>query len=553
MVRRKLVKGLNTVNVNGKMGCSDMTAKVLISDKLSGKGLELLQKHFQVDMKTGLSEDQLCEIIGDYDAMLVRSETKVTAKIIEKANKMKIIGRAGVGVDNIDVPAATKKGIIVVNSPEGNTIAAAEHSFALLMSMTRNIPAAHNSAQKGEWKRTQFTGIELFGKTLGVVGLGKIGKRVARYGAGFGMNVIGYDPMLNEAVAEQLGIKLLKLEEVLRSADYISFHIPKNKETLHLIDKSKFAMMKDGVFIVNCARGGIIVEADLKEAVESGKVKAAAVDVFEEEPIKPDNVLLGVKNIITTPHIGASTEEAQENVAIDVAEQVCDVLQGRQAKAAVNIPSLKPELLDPVKKFMSLAEKLGLIVSQIVGADAATIIEITYQGDLAGKEIHALNLAVVKGFLYPIVQEAVNFVNAEIIAAERGLNIKATQSTGPSDYKNAITVKVETKESEVEVTGSSFEDIGDVVVSINGFKVNLIPEGLILFVPNNDKPGIIGKIGSLLGENKINIASMQVGREAKGGNAVMLVTVDQSVPDALIAGIEKLSEIRGKVKQIQIR
>ncbi|MDD5455595.1 MAG: hydroxyacid dehydrogenase [Candidatus Margulisbacteria bacterium] len=310
--------------------------KILVSDKLSSKGIDLIKDQFEVDVKPGLSEDELTAIINNYEALLVRSETKVTARILAAANNLKIIGRAGVGVDNIDIPAATKKGIIVVNSPEGNTIAAAEHSLALLLGITRNIPFAHNSMQKGEWKRGEFTGVELFGKKLGVIGLGKIGRRVVSYAQCMGMQIMGFDPYINEEYLKQLGIKIYPLDEVLSQADYITFHIPKTKETQHMIDKKKFRIMKKGVYIINCARGGIIVEQDLKEAVESGIVKGAAVDVYEEEPIKPDNVLLGVKNIITTPHIGAATEEAKENVAIDVVEQVRDVLNGGEARSAVN-------------------------------------------------------------------------------------------------------------------------------------------------------------------------------------------------------------------------
>ena len=376
-----------------------MGYKVLVSDKLSTKGIDILKDEFQVDLKLGLSEDEILSIIGDYDAMLVRSETKVTAKIIEAANKLRIIGRAGVGVDNIDVPAATKKGIIVCNSPEGNTIAAAEHSFALLMSMARNIPFAHASLQKGEWKRSQFTGVELAGKKLGVVGLGKIGKRVVRYAQGVGMEILGYDPYINEEYSRQLGIKLMGLDGLLKTADFITFHIPKTKETQNLINKDKFAIMKDGVYIVNCARGGIIVEKDLAEAVISGKVRAAAVDVFEVEPIVEGNVLLGVKNLITTPHIGASTEEAQENVAIDVAQQVRSVLTGGEANAAVNIPSLRRELLDPVRQLMGLGEKLGLFMSQLIRDESISDVEIEYTGEVAEKEVAPLNLAILKGLL----------------------------------------------------------------------------------------------------------------------------------------------------------
>jgi D-3-phosphoglycerate dehydrogenase len=528
-----------------------MSYKVLVADKLSNKGIEILQG-FQVDVKTGLSEDELVAIIGDYDAMLVRSETKVTAKILQAAKKLQIIGRAGVGVDNIDIPAATKKGVIVCNSPEGNTIAAAEQTFALLMSMARNIPQAHASLQKGEWNRSLFTGIELAGKTLGVIGLGKIGKRVIRYAQGVGMDILGYDPYVSEEQAQQLGIKLMGLDDVLSKSDFITFHIPKTKETQHMIDKNKIASMKDGVYIVNCARGGIIVEADLRDALGSGKVKAAAIDVFEFEPIQEGNPLIGAKNIITTPHLGASTAEAQENVAIDVAQQVVSVLNGGEASAAVNIPSLRRELLDPVKGFMGLAEKLGLFMSQMIKDESISDVEIGYTGKVADKEVAPLNLAILKGLLDYLEKGQVNFVNAETVARERGIKVKESKSAGADDYRSLIHLKVKTSKSSYDIGGTVFEEIGDVVVLLNGLQINLKPAGFILVVPNEDKPGIIGKIGTILGEQGVNIASMQVGRVKKAGSAIMLVNVEREVDDRVISSIEALSEINGKVRLVHL-
>ncbi len=525
--------------------------KVLVSDKLSNKGLDVL-KDFHVDVKTGLSEDELVSIIGQYDALLVRSETKVTAKILQVADKLKIIGRAGVGVDNIDVIAATKKGVIVCNSPEGNTIAAAEQTFALLMSMARNIPQAHASLQKGEWKRSQFTGVELAGKTLGVVGLGKIGKRVVRYAQGVGMEILGFDPYVSDEQARQLGIKLMTLDDVLQTADFLTFHIPKTKETQNLIDKKKINSMKDGVYIVNCARGGIIVEADLRDALESGKVKAAAVDVFEVEPILDGNPLIGAKNIITTPHLGASTAEAQENVAIDVAQQVCSVLNGGEASAAVNIPSLRRDLLDPVKGFMGLAEKLGLFMSQLIKDESISDVEISYIGEVADKEVAPLNLAILKGLLNYLEKGLVNFVNAETVARERGIKVKETKSTNGEDYRNLIHLKVKTSKASYDIGGTVFEDMGDVFVLINGLPVNLKPIGLILVVPNEDKPGIVGKIGTILGGSGVNIASMQVGRVKKAGSSIMLLNIDQSISEDVITTIEGLSEINGNVRLVQL-
>ncbi|MEK6557142.1 MAG: phosphoglycerate dehydrogenase, partial [Candidatus Margulisiibacteriota bacterium] len=437
------------------------------------------------------------------------------------------------------------------NSPEGNTIAAAEQTFALLMAMARNIPKAHVSVQKGEWNRSQFTGVELAGKTLGVVGLGKIGKRVVRYAQGIGMSIVGYDPYVSEEHASQLGIQLLNLDDLLKRADFITFHIPRTKETQNLIDKNKIEMMKDGVYIVNCARGGIIVEKDLRAALESGKVRGAAVDVFEVEPILPDNPLIGAKNIITTPHLGASTMEAQENVAIDVAQQIKSVLSGGEASAAVNIPSLRRELLEPVKVFMVLAEKLGLFVGQLLADEPIETVELVYHGQLTSLNVAPLNLAVLKGLLGHLEPGAVNFVNAEILARERGIRVQETKLPIEDDYKNLIVVKVKTKSSQHEVGGTIFEDIGEAIVQINQLKVSVLPEGILLVIPNEDCPGIIGKIGSVLGQNNINIANMQVGRVKKGANAVMLVSVDQNVDAQVIKELETVPEVRGKIRLVR--
>lgn len=526
--------------------------KVLISDKLSKQGINVLSDDFVVDINTGLSETQLVEIIGNYDALIVRSQTKVTEKIIKAASKLKIIGRAGVGVDNIDVMAATKKGIIVVNSPEGNTIAAAELAFALLLSMARNIPFAHASLQKGEWKRSDFKGIELYGKYLGVIGLGKIGSRVVKYAKTMGMDVFGYDPYVNYEYAKKIGVTLTPLDEIIENADFLSFHIPKNEETYHLVDKDKFNIMKDGVMIVNAARGGIIVEKDLKDAVASGKIRAASVDVFENEPIAEGHVLLQQDRIITTPHIGAVTEEAQENVAIDVAEQINIVLAGGQARSAVNIPSLKQEILDPVKDFIGLSVKLGTFAAQLAHREAINKIEIEYKGELASKNVAPLKLAVLKGILFSVVREEVNFVNAEIIAKDRDISTVEIKYEDVSDYKNLISVNINTGKNIYMVSGTTFEDIGDMIVAINSQKINVKPEGRFLIVPNDDQPGIIGKIGTVLGDNKVNIANMLVGRESKGGNAIMIVSVDQNVDKDIIAQLESFAGIRGTIKQVSL-
>ncbi|MEK7375951.1 MAG: phosphoglycerate dehydrogenase, partial [Candidatus Margulisiibacteriota bacterium] len=409
--------------------------KVLVADKLAKEGVEKLKSAgLSVDVITGQTEEQLVAIIVNYDAMIVRSETKVTSAIIDAAANLKIIARAGVGVDNVNLDAATKKGIIVVNSPEGNTIAAAELSFAMMLSMARNIPQAVASLKSGKWDRGKFMGSELYDKVLGIVGLGKIGSHVASYAQSLGMRVIAHDPFVNEEYAKKLGVEVKDLDALLKSADYITFHIPKTKETQKLINKDKFALMKDGVRLINCARGGIIDENALLDALKSGKVKAAAIDVFEKEPAA-DNPLIKLENVIATPHLGASTLEAQVNVAVDVVDQIIDVFKGESARAAVNIPSMRPDVLAPVKPFLKLAEKLGKFAAQIIDG-AIEEVEISYLGELSGNNVAPLTVSVLKGLLEPALAEAVNLVNAAVIAKDRGIKIKEIKSADTEDFSN---------------------------------------------------------------------------------------------------------------------
>lgn len=524
--------------------------KVLVSDKLSSKGIDVVKRAAQVDVKIGLDEKELIKIIPNYDALLVRSQTKVTAKIIKAADNLKIIGRAGVGVDNIDLSAATQKGIIVVNSPEGNTVAAAEHSLAMLLAMSRNIPQAYESIRQGKWERSKFTGTECYGKTIGIIGLGKIGKRMATYANALGMKIIGYDPYVSKEYAEKSMVRLMKLDDVLKKADYLSFHIPKTKDTYHLIDRNKFKIMKNGVKIVNCARGGIIDENDLLEAVEMGKVAKAAVDVYEKEPIDPNHKFIKCDNIIITPHLGASTIEAQENVAIDVAEQVLDYFKGEQPRSAVNIPSLKPEIIEPVKKYMNLAEKVGLLGIQLVDG-AIKKIEINYEGEIATKDISPLTTAVLKGLLGPIVDSGVNFVNAPLIAKERGMQVVESKKE-ESDFSNLVEIIIKTDKMKKVVSGSLFEHFGERLCRIDDYRVDAILDGYLLVVPNRDTPGIIGKVGTFLGSNKINIAGMDVGRDKIGGKAVMVINIDSPVKDKVLKDISKVKGILGQAKLVKI-
>jgi D-3-phosphoglycerate dehydrogenase len=501
--------------------------KVLASDKIAESGLKMLRDAgIEADMKTKLPEEELCKIIGDYDALIVRSGTKVTPKVIAAGKNLKIIGRAGVGVDNVDLPSATKRGIIVVNSPEGNTIAAAEQTLTLILAMARNIPQAYNSLRAGKWERNKFTGTELYKKVIGVVGLGKIGGRVASYLVAMGAKVIGSDPFVSKERADELGIELKSLDEVISSSEIITLHIPKTKDTENLISKKTIAKMKDKVRIVNCARGGVVSEEDLYEALKSGKVAAAALDVYSKEPPDPKNPLFTLDNIVVAPHLGAATVEAQENVAIDVVEQIIDVLKGGQARSAVNIPSMKPDVIAKVKPYMGLAEKLGSLASQLFGG-AFNEVKVEYDGEIAVHDVSPLSIAILKGLLEPVMQESVNFVNAPIIAKERGIKVIEGKSAEPKDFKSLITVKLEAGKIKRSVQGTLFEPpYGERLVGIDGFKVDVVPSGYMLILNNIDKPGMIGKVGTFLGKHKINIAAMDVGRVKVGERAVMVLNVD---------------------------
>jgi D-3-phosphoglycerate dehydrogenase len=519
--------------------------KVLITDKIDKVAGDILAEVAEVEYKETLNEDDLSKIIGNYDAFMVRSQTKVTPKILEAAKKMKIVGRAGVGVDNIDVEEATKRGVIVVNSPEGNTTAAAEHTVAMMLAMTRYIPEADLSTKSGKWERSKFTGCEVFNKTLGIIGLGKIGTRVAKTALAMGMKVIVCDPYTAKETVETMGATYIKsLDDFWPLCDYITIHAPKTRETTYLINKNTLNRMKHGVRIVNCARGGIIDEQALKEAIEQGQVASAAIDVFEKEPIVEGNPLLECKgHIILTPHLGASTEEAQLNVAIDVAEQIRDVLMGGSARSAVNIPSLKADKLEPVKEYMNLAENLGLLVSQIADG-AIKKIEIITNGSLAKLDISPLKIAIMKGML-SYTLEAVNYVNAPIIAKSRGIDVVDSRSEKSCTYVGLITVKVTTDQETRTVSGAMIADNTPRIVRIDDYKTSIEPADHILITPHHDKPGMIAKVATLLGSKNVNISMMQVARKATtaGGESTMIINTDQPVNDDLLAKIKELDGV----------
>ncbi|BAZ06692.1 phosphoglycerate dehydrogenase [Calothrix sp. NIES-3974] len=518
-------------------------SKVLVSDPIDQAGIDILSQVATVDVKTGLKPEQLKEIIGEYDALMIRSGTRVTSEIIEAGTNLKIIGRAGVGVDNVDVPAATRQGIVVVNSPEGNTIAAAEHALAMMLSLSRHIPDANASVKRGEWDRKTFVGAEVYKKTLGIVGLGKIGSHVAAVAKALGMKLLAFDPFISTERAEQIGCKLVDLDFLVRQADYITLHIPKTPETTHLINAEMLAKMKPTARIINCARGGIIDEAALAIALKEGTIAGAALDVFESEPLGDSPLCALGKNVILTPHLGASTVEAQENVAIDVAEQIRDVLLDLPARSAVNIPGLGPDVLEELKPYMQLAETLGKLVGQLAGGRVEAL-TIRLQGELATNKSQPLVIASLKGLLYQALRERVNYVNASIEAKERGIRVIETRDAAIKDYAGSLHLEATGNLGTHAVTGALLGDGEIRLTNLDGFPINVPPSHHMLFTLHRDMPGIIGKLGSLLGSFNVNIASMQVGRKIVRGDAVMVLSLDDPLPEGILAEITKVAGIR---------
>lgn len=525
--------------------------KVLISDPLSEFGIQKLLEAPDVEVvqKPGISPSDLLAEIGEYDALLVRSQTQVTAEVLAAAKKLKAVGRAGVGVDNININAATEAGIVVINAPDGNTISTAEHSFAMLMALARNIPQAHKKLTDGTWDRKSFQGVELNDKTLGIIGMGRIGSEVAKRAKAFNMKVIGFDPFLTEERAKKLGVISGTVEDIIREADFITVHTPLTKETRHLISTDQFAKMKDGVRIINCARGGIIDEKALYEAILTGKVAGAALDVFEQEP-PVDNPLIGLPQVVVTPHLGASTVEAQENVAIDVSEELLKILRGEPFKNAVNLPSIPAHILEKVQPYFSLGEKLGNFLAQVT-VGALQEVTITYSGELADVDISPLTRTILKGVLAFRLGEEVNYVNAPHLAKIRDITVNEHKSSHNRGFTNLITLELKTNLQTRTVAGTRLNGYGARVVKIDDYSIDVAPEGQLLFIHHNDKPGVIGRVGTILGTNDVNIATMQVGRRDIGGDAIMLLTVDKPLSPELLDTLGELSEIKS-VTQIEL-
>jgi len=518
--------------------------KILVSDKLEKEGLDILtaDKDFQVDCKFGIPAAELKSIIKDYDALIVRSGTQVTADILESADKLKVIGRAGVGLDNVDLVAATKKGVVAMNTPAGNTTSTAEHTMSMIMALSRNIPQAVASLRAGKWERAKFNGVELYGKTLAIIGLGRIGTTVAKMAQAFGMVTIGYDPFLSAEIAAKNGIKLVELDEIYKTADYITVHIPKTDETTNMISDKQIALMKKTVRLINCARGGIIDEKALIKALEEKRIAGVAMDVYDVEPPDYSSALFKLENCVTTPHLGASTSEAQLNVAIEIAHAVKDALSGRGIRNAANFPSLSAESYKVIEPYLDLGERIGKFAGQLLQGRIKEV-KITYSGAIAKEKVAAVTMAVAKGLLAPVLGETVNTINAMNMMKERGINVQEIISTQEGEYVNAIALDISTDKEQFSILGTLSSNKQPRIVKINNVYVEAVPVGHMLFINNNDKPGIIGAIGTILSQANINIAGITLGRENQEGVAVSVVNVDSEIPENVIAQLKQTKNI----------
>jgi len=517
--------------------------RILISDSLSAEGVEIFRKTpgIEVDVRTKMAPEELRAAIGAYDALVIRSNTKVTREVIDSAAKLAVIGRAGIGLDNVDVAAASKKGIVVMNTPGGNAVTTGEHAIAMMLSLARKIPQATASMKAGKWEKNKFMGHEFLNKTLGIVGIGRVGSIVADRAQGLKMRVLAYDPFIAPETAEKMGITLASLDEIFRTADFITVHTPMTKETKGLINAGAFAKMKPGVCIVNCARGGIVDEKDLYEALLSGRVAGAALDVFEEEPTK-NMALISLDNVICTPHLGASTDEAQINVAIAIAEQVTAYLTTGEIRSAVNFPSVSAELLSVLKPYLNLAEKLGKFEAQLVSGGIKEVI-VEYSGEILNYNVAPLTISLLKGLLTPILNESVNYINAPIVARERGINVIESKSSEVKDYTSMISLAVKTARETVHAAGAIFGRQEPRIVRINQFTVEVIPEGRMLVLFNEDKPGVIGNLGTTLGQNDINIARLHLSREQVDGKAMVVLGTDSAISPEVIQKLKKLPHV----------
>jgi D-3-phosphoglycerate dehydrogenase len=519
-----------------------MPPRILICDPIAEDGINLLRQFgAEVDVRTGLSPEELIAAVADYDALVVRSETKVTAAVIAAAKDLQVIGRAGIGVDNIDVNAATERGVVVVNAPTGNVSSAAEHTIALMLASARYIPQADQTLRGGKWERSQFLGIEVRGRTLGIVGLGQVGSEVARRARGLEMRVLAYDPFVPEERARVLGVEVVSFDELLRESDFITLHVTLTDTTRELIGEKELRKMKPGARIINVSRGGVIDEKALLRALDEGRIAGAALDVFETEPAT-DLPLFHSDKVVVTPHLGASTAEAQERVAMDVAEQIIAVLQSQPARWAVNAPLIAPETYSVLAPYIPVAQKTGSLAVQLCQGQLGEM-EIDYSGDIAQYDVTPLKAAVVGGLLGPISEEHVNVVNVDLVAQRRGLRITEKRSPSHNIYANLISVRLKTSAGDTTVSGTLAHD-GPHIVAIDDFWVDVPPiDGWLLTCVNRDQPGMIGAVGTLLGGFDVNISYMNVGREEKRGNALMVITIDESLTPEQLAAVEAIPSI----------
>jgi D-3-phosphoglycerate dehydrogenase len=518
--------------------------KVLISDNLAPVGEKILRDAgLEVDVKTGLPPEELKAIIPEYDGLVIRSATKVREDIIEAATRLKVVGRAGIGLDNVDIPAASEKGIVVMNAPDGNATTAAEHAIAMMMSLARNIPQATASMKAGKWEKKKFMGREVTGKTLGIVGIGRIGSIVCNRAQGLQMKVIAYDPFMPEDLVEKLGVELVDLNELARRADFITVHTPLTKDTHHLLSTEFFSNMKPDAMFIDCARGGVLDEKALYDALSEGRIAGAALDVFEKEPTTlEDTPFLGLNNFVCTPHLGASTSEAQENVAVAIAEQVADYLLKGAVRNAVNVPSVSDDVLAKIGPYIRLGEMLGSMHMQIARGSVEEV-NIEFSGDLAEQDTGPVTVAFLKGLFTPILQDAVNFVNAPLIAKERGIRVVESKTQQAADFTNLLRVTVKTNQGDNMLAGTVFGKKEPRLVRLNSFRLEALPAGPMLLVYNKNVPGVIGALGTTLGENGVNISRMTVGRQDASNQNIILLNTDTLVNKDLLAKVMELENI----------
>jgi D-3-phosphoglycerate dehydrogenase / 2-oxoglutarate reductase len=518
--------------------------KVLVSDNLGEVGIRMLEAEqgIDVDVNTGLAPEALKEIIGDYDALIIRSATKVNEDLLSAAQRLKVVGRAGIGLDNVDIPAATKRGVVVMNTPDGNVITTAEHAIAMMMALARNVPQGTASLRAGRWDKKKLQGREICDKTLGVIGFGKIGSIVADRARGLRFKVIVYDPHVNPERIEKAGFETVTLDALYQRSDFITIHVPKLKDTAGLIDRVAFDQMKDGVMLINCARGGIVNEADLYDAMVSGKVAGAALDVFEVEP-PHESPLLKLDRLICTPHLGASTREAQTNVAVAVVRQIVDYLKTGTVVNAVNVPSVTGELLVRLRPFLELGDRIGCLLPQLLQG-ALKEVAIEYTGDFQGLDLAPVTTAILKGLLTPTVKDDVNSVNAPVLAKARGIKVSETASAESDEFLNLVTVRAVTTLMECTLAGTIYGKQDSRIVRINNFRLEMIPLGHMAIIHNLDKPGAIGSIGTTLGNHDINIARMQVGQEEEGNHNIIFLNTDTQIPETVLEELRALPMVK---------